>query len=55
MYAEDPLFMCEIGQSLMAEQEAKLGRRSTKEKQGDIMSLWSRLLEVSFTVVRIKF
>ncbi|XP_072026117.1 uncharacterized protein [Amphiura filiformis] len=45
VYAEDPLFMCEIGQSLMAAQEAKMGRRSTKEKQGDILQIWSRLLE----------
>ncbi|XP_033105563.1 uncharacterized protein LOC117107864 [Anneissia japonica] len=45
VFAEDPLFMCEMGQSMLNAIEATAGRRSQTEKQQDILKVWNRLLE----------
>ena len=44
---EDPLFVCEVGQSLISAEESKKGgRKSQKEKQKILTDTWSKLLEV---------
>ncbi|XP_038054173.1 uncharacterized protein LOC119726519 isoform X2 [Patiria miniata] len=45
VYAEDPSFMCEISQSMMASLDAAAGRRTPKERKADLLKIWSRLLE----------
>ncbi|XP_022108314.1 uncharacterized protein LOC110988792 isoform X2 [Acanthaster planci] len=45
VYAEDPTFMCEIAQSVMASLDAAAGRRTPKERKADLLKIWSRLLE----------
>ncbi|KAK6176827.1 hypothetical protein SNE40_015054 [Patella caerulea] len=44
VFAEDPLFICEIAQSLVTQQEQG-GRRSTKEKQMAIINSYCRVME----------
>ena len=46
---EDPIFVCEVAQSLVnqAFNSKKGGRKSVKEKQKVLTETWSKLLEVS--------
>ena len=45
---EDPLFVCEVGQSQLSALETKSGgRRSVKERQQSLIKTWCHLLEVS--------
>ena len=46
---EDPIFVCEVAQSLVnqASNSMKGGRKSVKEKQKILSETWSKLLEVS--------
>ena len=46
---EDPIFVCEVAQSLVnqASDAKKGGRKSVKEKQKILTDKWSKLLEVS--------
>ena len=50
---EDPIFVCEVAQSLVNQKSAskKGGRKSVKEKQKILTDVWSNLLEVSYTVI----
>ena len=45
---EDPIFVCEVAQSLVnqAAESKKGGRKSVKEKQKILTDVWSNLLEV---------
>ncbi|XP_070558917.1 uncharacterized protein [Ptychodera flava] len=45
VFAEDPLFICEIGSSLFKTKDMAAGKRSKKEKQADLLAIWTRLLE----------
>ena len=48
VFAEDPIFVCEVAQSLVnrASESKKGGRKSVKEKQKILTDVWSKLLEV---------
>ncbi|EDO39453.1 predicted protein [Nematostella vectensis] len=48
VFVEDPLFVCEVAQSLITAEENKKGggRKSVKEKQQILTRIWSRILEV---------
>lgn len=48
VFAEDPIFICEVAQSLVnrASESKKGGRKSVKEKQKILTDVWSKLLEV---------
>ncbi|XP_028417505.1 uncharacterized protein LOC114541907 [Dendronephthya gigantea] len=47
VFVEDPLFVCEVGQSQLSALESKsAGRRSVKERQQSLISTWCDLLEV---------
>ena len=54
MFAEDPIFVCEVAQSLVnrASESKKGGRKSVKEKQKILADVWSKLLEVSYLHVK---
>ncbi|XP_048257717.1 uncharacterized protein LOC124151794 isoform X2 [Haliotis rufescens] len=46
VYCDDPLFLCEIAQSLVTQQDQEGGsRRSTKEKQLGMVNVLSRVME----------
>ncbi|XP_071809867.1 uncharacterized protein [Asterias amurensis] len=45
VFAEDPSFICDIGQSQMTSLDAAAGRRTPKERKADLLKIWSRLLE----------
>ena len=49
---EDPIFVCEVAQSLVNQKSAskKGGRKSVKEKQKILTDVWSNLLEVSYMI-----
>lgn len=49
VFVEDPIFVCEVAQSLVnqAFNSKKGGRKSVKEKQKVLTETWSKLLEVS--------
>ena len=49
MFAEDPIFVCEVAQSLVEAADSKRGggRKSVKEKQKLLAQTWSKLLEVT--------
>ena len=53
---EDPIFVCEVAQSLVNQKSAskKGGRKSVKEKQKILTDVWSNLLEVSDIGQRLK-
>ncbi|XP_074637432.1 uncharacterized protein LOC141895506 [Acropora palmata] len=48
VFVEDPIFVCEVAQSLVNQKSAskKGGRKSVKEKQKILTDVWSNLLEV---------
>jgi hypothetical protein len=47
VFVEDPLFVCEVGQSQLSALESKsAGRRSVKERQQALIKTWCDLLEV---------
>ncbi|XP_012939634.1 uncharacterized protein LOC101845475 [Aplysia californica] len=46
MFAEDPLFQCELAQHCVQQQDQKAGRRTHKEKQVAMVKMISRLMEV---------
>ncbi|XP_077981616.1 uncharacterized protein LOC144436648 [Glandiceps talaboti] len=45
VFAEDPLFMCEIGESVFKSRETSGGKLSKKEKQTELLNIWCRLLD----------
>ena len=46
MFAEDPLFQCELAQHCVKQDEEKAGRRTHKEKQIAMVRTVGRVLEV---------
>ena len=54
---EDPIFVCEVAQSLVnqASNSKTGGRKSVKEKQKILTQTWSKLLEVMHETIRSSF
>ena len=46
MYIEDPLFVCEVGHSFAVDEDPGAARKPVSEKQTQMVSFWSRLLEI---------
>ena len=47
VFAEDPLFQCELAQHCVKQEEQKAGRRTHKEKQVAMVKSVARIMEVS--------